>query len=46
MFLGIGLLLADDRDLFIGGSILSAVGFALITLPIAFRELESRKVRG
>ncbi len=42
-FLGIGLMLAGQRDLFEGGAILSAIGFGLVTLPMAFREIDARK---
>ena len=42
-FLGIGLLITDQRDLFEAGAIVSTLGFALITLPLAYREIEQRR---
>lgn len=43
LFVGVGLLISDERDLIAPGAIVSAVGFALVTLPIAYRELEARR---
>ncbi len=41
IFLGIALLITGGRDEEQAGTILVPLGFALVTLPIALRELES-----
>jgi hypothetical protein len=48
MFVGIGVLIASEsfrwgRDASAGGLIAAFVGFALVTLPLALRELSRRK---
>lgn len=42
-FTGLGLLLSGSRDGEEAGVIVICVGFGMITLPIAMRELESRR---
>lgn len=43
LFLGIALLAMDDRDCFYAGMIVAFSGFALMSLPIAVRELDREK---
>lgn len=45
IFLAIGLLLSGGRDETEGATIVGPLGFALVTLPIALRELESDRHR-
>ena len=45
IFLGLALLMAGGRDEEEAGTILAPLGFALVTLPIAMRELESDRRR-
>lgn len=42
LFVGVGLLFAGDRDMFTGGCIVSGIGFGFVTMPLAYRELDSR----
>ncbi len=42
-FLGIGFVITGDRHLEETGVIISTLGFALLTLPLAYREVESRR---
>lgn len=42
LFVGIGIMIADDRHSFTAGCIVSAIGFGLVTMPLAYRELDSR----
>jgi hypothetical protein len=44
MFLGIGLLcFSYGRDEYVAGGMITGIGFALASLPIALRELERRR---
>ncbi|MBI5853118.1 MAG: hypothetical protein HZB39_19070 [Planctomycetes bacterium] len=45
IFLAVGLLLSGGRDETQGATIVGPLGFALVTLPIALRELESDRPR-
>lgn len=43
IFLGVGLIAADDRDAFYAGIVIAPIGFGIVTLPLALREIEARK---
>ncbi len=43
MFVGIGLMLVGDRDVFEAGIIVTAISFGVVTLPFAMREFEQRR---
>lgn len=43
LFVGIGMLLSDERDMVVPGAMFAAIGFGLITMPIAYREIEARR---
>ena len=43
MFVGAGLLFMDERDTFAGGVVTLFIGIALVTLPMAIREMDARK---
>ena len=43
IFLGISLLLVDERDAFQAGIGIAFFSFAILTLPFALRELETRR---
>jgi hypothetical protein len=42
MFIGVGLLFVDEPEAFTAGCVVSGIGFALVTLPLAMRELDMR----
>ena len=46
LFLGLGLIAMDDRDTWEAGIAVAALSFALVTLPIALKELERERPRG
>ena len=46
LFLGIGLIAMDDRDTWQAGIAIASISFALVTLPIALKELDRDRPRG
>jgi hypothetical protein len=46
LFVGLVLLLSGDRDAFQAGLIVIGVSFGVLSLPIAMRELETRRTAG
>ena len=43
MFVGIGVMLVGEPDIFAGGVITALVSFGVVTVPLALREVEARR---
>ena len=43
LFLGIGFLCVDEREMFFAGSLLAVIGFGFVSLPLALRELDRER---
>ncbi len=43
MFVGIGMMLVGEPDIFAGGVITALVSFGVVTVPLALREVEARR---